>query len=525
MTKRFNDTGVCVPEKHYMADISAKINLIFRMVRKGDYFAINRPRQYGKTTIFHMLNRFCKSTSDYFPIKISFEGFGSDSYKSEAAFIETFLLQLKRVFNLSGHEQLLQLVETGSNLNTIPKLDLWITDLVQKTGKRVVLMIDEVDKSSNNQLFLDFLGMLRNKYLRQNEGEDVSFYSVILAGVHDVKSLKAKIRGDEPKQFNSPWNIAADFTVELDLTVQEIASMLESYSKEENIEMDIPFFAERIHYYTSGYPFLASKLCKIIAEDILPTRESEQWLPGDIETAIRGILVKDNTNFQSLIKNLENNSQLYDLVFKVIMNGQRFSFNPDHPVIQWGKIYGILREGNDNNAQVHNRLYEQRIYNYMASKIEISSEVPFNIVGANYIRKDGSLNLEKAIRKFQEFMKEQYGKKDSDFIERNGRLLFLAFIKPIINGRGFDFKEVQVSEEKRLDVVITSGNHKYIVELKIWKGEAYHRKGIKQLCDYLDRQNQKNGYLLIYDLRKEKSKTGAYEKLESNGKTIFAAWL
>ena len=52
-------------------------------------------------------------------------------------------------------------------------------------------------------------------------------------------------------------------------------------------------------------------------------------------------------------------------------------------------------------------------------------------------------------------MKEQYSEKDRKFIEENGRLLFLAFIKPIINGKGFDFKEVQISEEKRLDVVVT----------------------------------------------------------------------
>lgn len=35
--------------------------------------------------------------------------------------------------------------------------------------------------------------------------------------------------------------------------------------------------------------------------------------------------------------------------------------------------------------------------------------------------------------------------KDKAFIEHYGRLLFLAFIKPIINGIGFDFKEVFVS--------------------------------------------------------------------------------
>jgi hypothetical protein len=101
----------------------------------------------------------------------------------------------------------------------------------------------------------------------------------------------------------------------------------------------------------------------------------------------------------------------------------------------------------------------------------------------------------------------------------------LAFIRPIINGVGFDFKEVQVSEEKRLDIVITFGNKKHIVELKIWRGEVYHREGIGQLCDYLDRQKERMGYLLIYDLRKESGRTGEWEKIETKGKKIFTAWV
>jgi len=45
-------------------------------------------------------------------------------------------------------------------------------------------------------------------------------------------------------------------------------------------------------------------------------------------------------------------------------------------------------------------------------------------------------------------MKKEYSKKDLPFLERNGRLIFLAFLKPIINGKEYDFKEVQISEEK-----------------------------------------------------------------------------
>ena len=72
-------------------------------------------------------------------------------------------------------------------------------------------MIDEVDKSSNNQLFLSFIAMLRDKYLRRDIGKDKTFHSVILASVYDVKNLKLKLRIDEERKYNSPWNIAVDF--------------------------------------------------------------------------------------------------------------------------------------------------------------------------------------------------------------------------------------------------------------------------------------------------------------------------
>ncbi len=50
MAKKFNVTGLCVPEKHYMADLSKRVREIRKMIDAGDYFTINRGRQYGKTT-------------------------------------------------------------------------------------------------------------------------------------------------------------------------------------------------------------------------------------------------------------------------------------------------------------------------------------------------------------------------------------------------------------------------------------------------------------------------------------------
>lgn len=507
-----------------MVDISKKTAKIFDMVQQGDYFVINRPRQYGKTTTVYMLNRYLKTLDEYFPIKISFEGIGSESYRSETKFIEAFLLTLKEKFLISGDNDTVEFIEASIGVDSIKKLDIWLKKLVMRIGKKVVFIIDEVDKSSNNQLFLDFLGMLRDKYLKSHQGEDITFHSAILVGVHDVKSLKAKLRPDEEAKYNSPWNIAVDFEVDLAFFPEEIATMLEEYAKVQHVKIDIPFFAEYIFYFTSGYPFLVSYLCKIIDEKIMPGKKKKEWIPEDLVQAVQIALMKDNTNFESLIKNLENNPKLYELVFKIIMNEKEFSYNRRNSIIHLGTLYGILKEEN-SKTRIHNRLYEQLIYDYMSSNLETSDSMQINHVSSSYFQEDGTLNIDKVIRKFQEFMKEQYSSRDKNFLERNGRLLFLAFIKPIINGKGFDFKEAQISEEKRLDVVITFKNKKYIVELKIWRGDSYHREGIRQLCDYLDRQNQAAGYLIIYDLRKESGRVGDWEKIEIDGKEIFAAWV
>ena len=125
--------------------------------------------------------------------------------------------------------------------------------------------------------------------------------------------------------------------------------------------------------------------------------------------------------------------------------------------------------------------------------------------------------------KFQQFMKEEFNDKDKSFLERHGRLVFLSFLTPILNGKGHSFKEAQTSEEKRLDIIATYGKNKYILELKRWYGESYHKKGIVQLADYLDIQGVREGFLVIFEYNTTKSWHN--EWIDHNGKRIFAVWV
>lgn len=165
-------------------------------------------------------------------------------------------------------------------------------------------------------------------------------------------------------------------------------------------------------------------------------------------------------------------------------------------------------------------------YNYFASKLDNNLEqmARYNFK-ESFVNENNGLDIKSVLIKFQQFMKEQYSKKDSEFIEREGRLLFLAFIKPIINGVGFDFKEVQISEEKRLDIVITYNKFKYIIELKIWNGSKYHEKGIVQLYNYLENQGLEEGYLVIFNFNFNKNKQYIQDQNKVGNKNIFTVFV
>lgn len=521
MPKEFNITGICLPDRHYLADVSGKINEILKLIHGEAYFIINRPRQYGKTTALNFLTRALNDTNDYISLRISFEGIGDSIFLDEQQFVKTFMNLLSQKSKIYASGYTLWLNQTQDRLNNLHSLSNIITEFCNEVGdKKIVILIDEVDKSSNNQLFVSFLAMLIDKFLDRSERK--TFHSVVLAGVHDVKSLKIKLRPDEEARLNSPWNIATDFKVDMNLHPKEIKPMLDDYVAERGVKMNTKKIAEYLFYYTSGYPFLVSKLCKTIAEDYLPKRKAQKWTLADVDQSALDLTRESNANFDSLVKNLEDNEELYDLIYGIAVDNQSFSFNIHNPLTNLAALYGIVTQVNGRMV-IHNRIYNEVIINYMTDQMHQKQFFDRNDFGGGYVNSDNSLNMELVLTKYQAFMREQYSQKDRKFLERNGRLVFLAFVKPILNGKGFDFKEAQISEERRLDVVLTYYNSKYVAELKIWRGAEAHEKGLVQLADYLDRQALNEGFLVIFD--HSATKSWQMDRREINGKSIFMVWV
>ena len=78
------------------------------------------------------------------------------------------------------------------------------------------------------------------------------------------------------------------------------------------------------------------------------------------------------------------------------------------------------------------------------------------------------------------------------------------YLKPIINGTGNYYIEAETRNRERTDVVVDYRGEQFVIEMKIWRGNAYHTRGEKQLTDYLDYYHLKKGYMVSFCFHQKK---------------------
>lgn len=486
-----------------MADISRKIEEISAMIYRGKYFTINRARQYGKTTTLSMLRRTL--SKDYLVIQISFEGLGYESFRNSEAFCKDFLSLIFMALSFTDSSVEYKDQWKSNEIKDFLQLGNHITNLCR--DKKVVLMIDEVDKTSNNQIFLQFLALLRNKYLLREENRDYTFHSVILAGVYDIQNIKLKmihegyyLPYDQEQIYNSPWNIAAPFNVDMSFSVDEIVGMLNEYNSEHHFRIPLKQIAAEIHRFTNGYPYLVSYICKTIDE-----KKDRDWSLQGIQTAVRLIISLRSTLFDDIYKNLENNQDLYRLIYDILITGTSRTFSLGNTSIQFALMFGIIQQ-NEDCITISNQIFELIICNYFIAKDETDRGRTIIGVLQNDILSNGQFDMELCLRKFAEHYIEIFSQKSRDisFLERHGRMIFLTYLKPLLNGKGFYHIESSLTDLRRMDVIVDYASEQFIVELKLWDGKVKHEKAYEQLLSYMKSKRHQTGYLLTFDFRKSK---------------------
>lgn len=539
MAKYFNTEGPCYPKEHYMVNLDLRIREIKKLIDSKKYFSINRGRQYGKTTTLDMLQE--KLRGQYSIFYISFEGLGEESFHNESAFCRLFAGLLYDTIDYgeidgigeAAAAALKDMSKTDSQAADFRELSNLISMICKTAEKPVVLMIDEVDQAGSQPVFLSFLGMLRSKYLKMRQRP--TFQSVILAGVYDIRNLKLKIRSEQEHQKNSPWNIAAEFDVNMGFDAGQIQEMLSEYELDHSTGMDVEEMSELLYSYTSGYPFLVSRLCKILDEKIPGIRRISDdkmadgrisggqlseyvtipqtpypWTKEGFLEAVKILSFEKNPLFDSLVNKLYDYPELGEMIRSILFTGDSIPYNSGNHVIDIASMFGFIKN-NRGTIVIANRIFETRLYDQFLSEKEVNSRIfKEGNIDKNQFVQNGVLDMDQVLKKFMVHWNDLYHSADEKFIEENGRKFFLLYLKPIINGTGNYYIESRTRDNGRTDIIVDYRGRQYIIEIKIWRGNEYHKRGEAQLADYLEAYHAKKGYLLSFNFNKNK-KAGVKE--------------
>lgn len=128
-----------------------KTSYIYDIVSRGKYYFLSRPRRFGKSLLISTLEAYFKGKEELFE--------GLDIYQKEVAWKQFPVLRLD--LNVDNYKSLDVLYEVlGNTLNqwerqydVVPtttsvslRLRNLIIDIYEKTGKKVVMLVDEYDK-------------------------------------------------------------------------------------------------------------------------------------------------------------------------------------------------------------------------------------------------------------------------------------------------------------------------------------------------------------------------------------------
>lgn len=150
--------------------------------------------------------------------------------------------------------------------------------------------------------------------------------------------------------------------------------MLAEYEAEQHTGMNQKEISETIFFYTNGYPYLVSYLCKWIDE-----QGGKVWTKEQVKKAVNHLIKEGSTLVDDLIKNYENNAGLQRMIDQILFNGESFAFVKTDSVINLGSTLGILSSQKDMVA-ISNLIFEDILINHAASKKHLEGLEPVFII-------------------------------------------------------------------------------------------------------------------------------------------------
>jgi len=490
MPRTFCIAGPIVPEKHYFLPHRLDWDQLNSFIENQFYFVLHAPRQSGKTTAIreyvHYLNHV---NQKYTTLYLSTEPAHSVKNDVQKAMF-WLLVQLKTEITKQLDNQL-EIIDHLEHILSEPVIreDSFFNFLhywAEFNPKSIVLFLDEIDGLVADPL-IALLKQLRTGYSDRPKHFP---QSVCLIGVRDLRDYKIKSKEHlEHGVLYSPFNIKAESIRLPDFSEEEVKTLYLQHTQ----ETGQIFTADAIsyaYYLTHGQPWLVNALAyQACFRDVLD--RSVRIDRDIIDIAKDKLIARRDTHIDALFDRL-NDGRVRGVLDAIISGKTEISsFNPDD--LQYVRDLGLLKE---NSLEIANPIYQEIIPRTLVDTVQ--QMIPNTM--ANYLDNANTLNMHKLLIGFTQFFRENaevWGPK-FQYQESMPHLLLMAFLQRVINGGGTVHREYALGR-KRVDLLVTWKNKKYVIEIKIKRDSNTLDKGLIQTAEYMDIAGTEDGHLVIFD--------------------------
>ena len=123
---------------------------------------------------------------------------------------------------------------------------------------------------------------------------------------------------------------------------------------------------------------------------------------------------------------------------------------------------------------------------------------------ASYVRADGSLDVGKLMDDWQTFWRKDghLAAEGFSYREAGPHLMLMAFLQRVVNGGGRIEREYGLGRGA-LDLMIFWKDERHAIEVKLRRDTETEAEALDQVARYLVRAGLGEGWLLLFDLRKD----------------------
>ncbi|MEB3217087.1 MAG: ATP-binding protein [Nostocales cyanobacterium 94392] len=489
MSRWFNIAGPCKPEKHYMLPATSRLPDLSMLIEQESYFVVHAPRQTGKTTAMLALAKQLTATGRYAAVMVSVEvgsAFNHDPSAAELAILgtwrNTIAIRLPKDLQPTAWEY----EEPGQRIKA--SLQTW----AQSSARPLVVFIDEID-SLQDETLISVLRQLRDGFPNRPENFPSS---VGLIGLHDVRDYKVASGGSDRLNTSSPFNIKVSSITLRNFNAAEVAQLYQQHTQETG-QIFTPEATATTFDLTQGQPWLVNALGKEVVEKMVKDRNIA-ITKKDILQAKEILIARQDTHLDSLAEKLRE--QRVKNIIEPILSGQALPDTPNDDR-QYLLDLGLLRRDPAGGLVIANPIYREVIPRVLVQGTQDS--LPH--ISPSWLTPKGELNKAALLEAFIKFWR-QHGEPllgSTGYHEIAPHIVLMAFLHRVVNGGGTLEREYAIGSD-RMDLCLRYESVTLGIELKVWREKKRdpQESGIEQLESYLARLGLEEGWLFVFDRRK-----------------------